>query len=112
MLKGLLDPCLLAITADRPAYGYEIVKRLSEAGLADVAAGSVYPALARLERAGLLCAEHTESADGPPRKYYAPTLIGRRQLEAWRAGWLDLSRSVNQVLGRAVELGPCEEETL
>ncbi len=109
MLKGLLDPCLLAVTAGRPVYGYEIVKCLSEVGLADVAEGSVYPALMRLERSGLLQAERIESTEGPPRKYYRPTKLGLLQLEEWREEWADLACSVNSVLWADAKELPCEE---
>lgn len=112
MLKGLLDPCLLAVTAERPAYGYEIVKRLAEAGLAEVAEGSVYPALARLERGLLLRAERIESTGGPPRKYYEPTQLGRLQLEKWRQSWAELSGSINLVLSTSGERAPCKENAL
>lgn len=109
MLKGLLEPCLLAITSAEPAYGYEIVKRLAEAGLADVAEGSVYPALARLERAGLLQAKRVESPDGPMRKYFEPTPLGHLQLERWRGEWLDLSSSISAVLAVHPECGQKEQ---
>lgn len=98
MLKGLLDPCLLAVTARQEAYGYEIVRRLTAAGLEDVADGSIYPALARLERAGLLQSRTVASESGPPRKYYAPTDRGRLQLAAWEEAWRELRAAVSQVL--------------
>ena len=99
MLKGILDPCLLAVIAEHEAYGYEIVARLEAAGLGDVAEGTVYPALTRLERGGLLKSERRESASGPPRKYYQLTPSGRRQLDAWREEWAALAASVDSVLG-------------
>ena len=98
MLKGVLDLCLLAVLDDEPEYGFGIVRRLEAAGLPGVAEGSVYPALARLERAGLILGERQPSATGPPRKYYRPTDRGREQLERWRAEWLALAGSVQAVL--------------
>lgn len=108
MLKGLLDPCLLALTAEGRAYGYEVVQRLAAAGLAEVAEGSIYPALARLERAGLLEAERVESPEGPPRKYYRPTPLGRFQLQEWREEWRQLAGAVDGVLGTRNDT-PCKE---
>ncbi len=99
MLKGILDPCLLAVIAEREAYGYEIVTRLERAGLGDVAEGTVYPALTRLERGGLLESERRESESGPRRKYYQLTPTGREQLVAWREEWTSLAASVDSVLG-------------
>jgi len=100
MLKGLLDPCIMAVIAAEEAYGYEIVRRLTQAGLGDVAEGSVYPALARLERAGFLRARRVESDAGPPRKYYGLTKAGQVALDGWRHEWQRLSESVAAVLGR------------
>jgi PadR family transcriptional regulator, regulatory protein PadR len=99
MLKGLLDPCLLAVIGSREAYGYEIAARLEEAGLGAVAEGTVYPALARLERAGLIQSERRGSASGPPRKYYHVSPEGRAYLDSWRAEWAVLASSVDSVLG-------------
>lgn len=98
MLKGLLDPCLLAVIDGAETYGYEILSRLAAAGLADVAEGSVYPALTRLERAGYLQSRRQPGADGPPRKYYALTPLGRTSLAAWQRDWAELSASISSVL--------------
>lgn len=102
MLKGLLDPCLLAVIGSREAYGYEIVARLANAGLGDVAEGSVYPALTRLERAGMLVSERRPSDSGPPRKYYHLSRAGLEFLHAWRSEWEMLSRSVDSVLRTSI----------
>ena len=99
MLKGLLDPCLLAVIGTREAYGYEIASRLDSAGLGDVAEGSVYPALSRLERTRLIVSERRPSESGPARKYYQLTSDGRAYLETWRAAWAALAASVDAVLG-------------
>ena len=50
LLKGVLSLLLLHVLAERESYGYEVVHRLHEIGLTDIAAGTVYPALSRLER--------------------------------------------------------------
>lgn len=105
MLKGLLDPCILAVIAAEEAYGYEIVRRLNVAGLGDVADGSAYPALARLERRGLLASRRVESDSGPPRKYYRLTPSGRATLEDWTREWRKLAAAVSNVLGTALEPG-------
>lgn len=99
MLKGLLDPCLLAVIEQRETYGYEILARLTEAGLGDVAEGSVYPALMRLERAGLIESWRVPSESGPPRKYYRLSPLGVEVLVSWRGEWFALSDSVTRVLG-------------
>lgn len=100
MLKGLLDPCLLAVIAVQDAYGYEVVRRLGDAGLADVADGSIYPALTRLERAGLVQAKRVPSPSGPPRKYFQLTSAGLAHLEAWREEWEALQKAVTAVFAK------------
>ena len=90
VLRGVLDLCLLALLQDQPVYGYELTERLADRGL-PVAAGSTYPLLARLEKAGLVVTEQRPSPTGPPRKYYSPSGAGRAALEAGRAGWLDVA---------------------
>ncbi|WP_018653306.1 PadR family transcriptional regulator [Actinomadura flavalba] len=97
-LRGVLDLCLLAVVADEPAYGYEMVRRLAAAGLDAVAEGSIYPALGRLEREGLLESYLGESAGGPPRKYYRPTPEGAEALTAWSGEWERLVGGVAAVL--------------
>ncbi|MGE3076812.1 MAG: PadR family transcriptional regulator [Dehalococcoidia bacterium] len=99
MLKGILDPCLLAVLAEREAYGYDIVTRLAEAGLREVAEGTVYPALMRLEQRGLLAWERRPSDSGPPRKYYRLTETGHNYLAEWKSEWIGLANAVDDVLG-------------
>ncbi len=50
VLKGVLSLLLVRLLAERESYGYELVQRLREIGVTDIAEGSVYPALSRLER--------------------------------------------------------------
>ena len=73
--KGLLSYFILAIT-DQPIYASDIIRRLSEAG-SMVVEGTIYPLLSRLQRDGLLGYEWQESLQGPPRKYYSLTPLGR-----------------------------------
>jgi len=87
MLKGVLSLLLLQLCATQEDYGYSLVVRLQQLGFADLAEGTVYPALSRLESQGFLDARLVRSASGPARKYYTPTAAGiaerSRALEAW-----------------------------
>jgi PadR family transcriptional regulator, regulatory protein PadR len=89
LLRGVLDLCLLAVMQEGPAYGYEMTRRLRARGLAIVGEGSIYPALGRLEREGLVETYKAASNGGPPRKYYRPSEKGLRALTdgvtEWRA---------------------------
>jgi PadR family transcriptional regulator, regulatory protein PadR len=106
LLKGVLSPLLLQLLAERESYGYEVVQRLHEIGLADVLEGTVYPALARLEREGRVSARLVSSSSGPARKYYRPTPEGYDALAMGTANWLSLVDIVGSVLNRAIPTEP------
>ena len=98
LLKGVLDMCLLALIAEEPSYGYEMVNKLEERGIELVSEGSIYPLLSRLQKRGLIEGYFIESDAGPPRKYYRIGREGTQQLDAWTEEWHRLSRGVDAVL--------------
>lgn len=108
LLKGVLTLLLLRLLAERESYGYEVVQRLREAGLSAITEGSVYPALARLEREGRITARLVPSSAGPARKYYRPTPAGRTALTSGTASWRSLADLVNAVLADPVPSTPTE----
>ena len=113
LLKGVLSPLLLRLLAERESYGYELVQRLHGLGLDGIAEGTVYPALARLEREGRVTTRLVPSRSGPARKYYRPTDAGYAALSSGAAGWQDLAKVVTPVLARPVPSQPAppvEEE--
>ncbi|WP_241845176.1 PadR family transcriptional regulator [Streptomyces silvensis] len=99
LLRGVLDLCLLALIGERPRYGYEFVEALTESGLDLVSEGSIYPLLARMERAGLVDSYRAPSAaGGAPRKYYRLTEAGAAELTAGRAIWSTFTVAVSRTL--------------
>ncbi|NNC75200.1 MAG: PadR family transcriptional regulator [Acidimicrobiia bacterium] len=98
MLKGVLDMCLLALIAEEPSYGYEMVSKLQARGLELVSEGSIYPLLSRLQRNHLVESYLEESAGGPPRKYYRVAAAGKARLAEWTDDWQKLATSVDQVI--------------
>lgn len=100
MLKGILPVLVLALLSERESYGYELVTRLQADGLEDIAAGTVYPVLTRLEREGHISSRLVASSSGPARKYYVPTAVGDEQLVQGAEGWRALASTVETVLGR------------
>lgn len=99
VLKGVLDVCLLALIAEEPSYGYEMVEKLADRGLLLVADGSIYPSLSRLQKQGLVEGYFEEHAGGgPPRKYYRITGPGAERLAEWTQEWRELSVGVDRVL--------------
>ena len=98
LLRGLLEPCLLALLEPGADYGLSLTRRLSQAGLEDVPGGSLYPALTRLERRGLVTTSSHPSASGPARKYYELTEAGHAELAARRAEWRAFRTAFSSVL--------------
>lgn len=101
-IRGVLDPCLLALVGDGEAYGYELAGRLEAAGLGRVKGGSLYPSLARLETQGYLAAEWRAGDGGPGRKYYSLTPAGRVALDTQAGIWFEFASRVSRVLGAEV----------
>lgn len=98
-LKGHLDGMILAIVAAEPAHGYAIIEALKRrsGGAFALPEGTVYPALHRLERAGLL-ASSWGVATGRRRRVYRITASGRRQLGERKREWRLFSRAIEAVL--------------
>jgi PadR family transcriptional regulator PadR len=97
-LKGQIDLLLLSALAQGPSHGYGLIQRLRERseGVLDYADSTVYAALRRLERAGLLASRLTT---GRRRRVYRLTRSGRRRLERERKEWALLARAVARVVG-------------
>ncbi|WIY06595.1 PadR family transcriptional regulator [Amycolatopsis mongoliensis] len=87
MLKGTLEGIVLAILAGRPAYGYEITAGLRAQGFSDIAEGTVYALLVRIEQRGLVDVEKVPSEKGPPRKVFSLNAEGREYLEEFWKTW-------------------------
>jgi PadR family transcriptional regulator len=97
MLKGTLEGLVLAILAGRPAYGYEITTWLREQGFTDIAEGTVYALLLRVEQRGLVDVEKVPSEKGPPRKVYSLNAQGRAHLEEFWRNWSFLAERLEQL---------------
>ena len=97
MLKGILEGIVLAILAARPAYGYEITAWLREQGFSDIAEGTVYALLIRVEQRGLVDVEKVPSEKGPPRRVYSLNAKGREYLEEFWRTWSFLAERLEQL---------------
>ena len=100
-LKGHLDMLLLAVVADGgPKHGYALIEQLrQQSGDAfDLPEGTVYPALHRLERAGLLQSSWGD-AGGRRRRVYSLTSDGRSALATKKREWHLFSGAVQKVVG-------------
>jgi len=97
---GSTGVMILRLLADEPMYGYQIVKELQarSEGYFEVEQGTLYPALHRLERDGLVRGEWRLVQEGPPRKYYTLTEVGRAALREGATQWADFSHGLLKVL--------------
>jgi PadR family transcriptional regulator PadR len=91
MLKGVLEGIVLAILAGGSAHGYEITARLRDEGFSDIAEGTIYALLVRVEQRGLVDVEKVPSEKGPPRKVYSLNAQGSGYLDEFWANWGFLS---------------------
>jgi DNA-binding PadR family transcriptional regulator len=98
-LKGHLDGMLLASLEAGPNHGYAVMEALREGsgGRFDLPTGTVYPALRRLERAGLVHGTWSD-AGGRRRRVYELTPAGRRALADERGTWKEFSAAVTAML--------------
>lgn len=102
MLKGTLEGIVLALLANRPAYGYEITAQLRERGFEEIAEGTVYALLVRIEQKGLVDIEKVPSEKGPPRKVFTLNRQGEQELAGFWETWSLLA-------GRIEELNPKDD---
>ena len=96
MRKGILEYCILSILAKKDLYTTNIINALKENDLI-VVEGTLYPLLTRQKNAGLLSYRWEESTQGPPRKYYSLTELGRTYLKELDESWDSLINSVQSI---------------
>ncbi len=103
-LKGHLDAMLLAALEGGPQHGYAVIEALrqSTGGRLDLPTGTIYPALRRLEKAGLTIRSWSVVA-GRRRREYRLTSAGSRTLSGKRADWQDFAAMISA----ALESRPC-----
>ena len=106
MLAGQIDLMVLAVVARGPTHGYSIIEalRLRSGGRLDLAEGTIYPALYRLEQAGYLRSD-AHTVCGRNRRTYRLTRTGRAALRERHQAWRDLVDSINAI----VRKGPTPE---
>lgn len=97
MLKGTLEGIVLAILSSRPAYGYEITAWLRDQGFSDIAEGTIYALLIRIEQRGLVDVEKVPSEKGPPRKVFSLNAQGREHLEEFWRTWSFLTERLDKL---------------
>jgi PadR family transcriptional regulator PadR len=98
-LRGHLDALLLAVLDDGPRHGYAIIEalQLRSGGALNLPTGTVYPALHRLEDAGLIAGSWS-TVDGRRRRTYQLTTAGQRRLHADRGNWREFAAAITTLL--------------
>jgi transcriptional regulator len=101
LLQGTLDMLVLKSLQLGPMHGWGITERIESGSrnVFELNQGSLYPALYRLEKQGLIRSEWNVSENNRRARFYTLTPAGRRRLAAERANWERLSSAVNLVLG-------------
>ena len=94
--KGVLELCVLAMLDEKDCYGYELVNEISKD--ISISEGTIYPLLRRLKADGYFITYLQESQEGPPRKYYKITDLGRRTKEELIKEWISFVRGVNKIV--------------
>ena len=100
-LTGTLELIVLQLLRAEPTNGYDLTLRIQAVSkeVLNVNAGSLYPALYRLEQRGLLKSTWDRSESGRRTKVYSVTAVGRRHLTEQRASWERFSGALEAILG-------------
>ena len=104
VLQGTLDMLVLKALQLEPMHGWGITERIEQwsESVLQLGQGTLYPALYRLERQGVIRSEWKVTANNRRARYYSLTRTGRRQLDDELAHWRRVSRAVNLVLDATV----------
>jgi transcriptional regulator len=107
VLQGTLDMLVLRALQLQPMHGWGITERIEQwsESVLQLGQGTLYPALYRLERQGLIRSEWRVTANNRRARYYSLTAPGRRQLHRELAEWRRVSRAINLVLDATLEGG-------
>lgn len=100
LIKGSTDSLLLCLLGQQPMYGYQIIRELEDRsqGYFRYKEGTLYPALHRLEKSGLLTAQWHTASGGRQRRYYHLTEKGCTMLVERRSQWLDFLVAMNTII--------------
>jgi len=100
LLKGNTDALLLCLLERKQMYGYQIIKELEERsdGYFQFKEGTLYPALHRLEKAGLVAGHWEKLGNGQERRYYTITKRGTQALADKMKVWRGFTCAVNSIM--------------
>ena len=96
MRRGVLEYSILLILAGGAGYASSLIQKRKEVNII-VAEGTIFPLGIRLKKLDLLTYRWEESTQGPPRKYYMITELGRQQLAGLDAAWDELAKGIETI---------------
>lgn len=96
--KGTLSFIVLSLLRKKEYYGYELIEEVSKTMQFEIAEGTLYPLLNRLNKAGLVEFERRPQLKGVARKYYTITEAGKRSLKEMSKVWLDMNMNIQKLL--------------
>lgn len=107
VLQGTLDMLVLRALQLEPMHGWGITERIEQwsESVLQLGQGTLYPALYRLERQGLIRSDWRVTGNNRRARYYSLTAQGRRHLNQEIAGWRRMSRAINLVLEATLDTG-------
>ena len=94
--KGVLELCVLSTISRKDCYGYELVETISEN--IEISEGTIYPLLRKLVKQEYCTTYLKESQEGPPRKYYTLTDLGKQMKDNLIKEWYEFTESVDNIL--------------
>ncbi len=100
LIKGSSSSLLLCLIEQQPMYGYQIIKEMESRsqGYFKFKEGTLYPALHRLEKAGLITGQWQMLPNGRPRRYYYITTRGEAKIAAERVQWQDFLTAMRLII--------------
>ena len=106
ILRGTLDLLILKSVSWGPTHGYAVARWIEQAtdDVLRIEEGSLYPALHRLERKGLLQAEWRDTETGREAKFYQLTAAGRKQLDLETSNWQRVAGAVGLIMQSVEEV--------
>jgi PadR family transcriptional regulator, regulatory protein PadR len=98
--KGVLELCVLTMISRKDYYGYELVEEISK--VLEISEGTLYPILRRLTDEKYFETYLQESSEGPPRKYYKITKLGKDSQKELLKQWLEFNKQIEKLIGKGM----------
>ena len=98
--KGVLELCVLNMVGRKDYYGYELVEEISK--ILEISEGTLYPILRRLTDDSYFETYLRESSEGPPRKYYRITKLGKDFQKEQFKQWTEFNQQIEKLIGKDI----------